>query len=121
METPLAILSLRSGTDLPDPYKDHPIHQGLIIEDIPNVVKHDNDSEDEDEHAKAKPNPNTYKPLVPYPQALNRLKANNNKSDDHLLEAFKKVTITIPLIDAIKHIPSYAKLLKVICIPPQKP
>ena len=26
METTLAISSLRSGKDLPDPYKDHPIH-----------------------------------------------------------------------------------------------
>ena len=97
--------------------KDHPIPQCLIIEDTPNIVEHDNDSEDEEEQAKAKPNPDTYKPPVPYPQALNCLKANTNESDDHLLEAFKKVTITIPLIDAIKHITSYAKFLKDICIP----
>ena len=52
---------------------------------------------------------------MPYPQALNHPKAKINETDDHLLEAFKKVTITIPLIDAIKHILSYAKFLKVIC------
>ena len=51
------------------------------------------------------------------PQALNRPKAKNNETDDHVLDAFKKVTITIPLIDAIKHIPSYAKFLKGICTP----
>ena len=45
----LAILSLRSGQDLPDPYKDHPIHQGPIEEETPIIVEHDSDSEDEEE------------------------------------------------------------------------
>ena len=58
---------------------------------------------------------------MPYPQALNRPKAKSNESDDHLLDAFKKVTIIIPLIDAIKHIPSYSKFLKGICTPHRNP
>ena len=58
---------------------------------------------------------------MPYSQALNRPKAKTQESDDHLIEAFKKVTITIPLIDVIKHIPSYAKFLKGICTPHRNP
>ena len=58
---------------------------------------------------------------MPYPQALNRAKAKNSETEDHLLDAFKKVTIAIPLIDAIKHIPSYAKFLKAICTPHRNP
>ena len=58
---------------------------------------------------------------MPYPQALNRPKAKNSETDDNLLDAFKKVTITIPLIDVIKHIPSYAKFLKGIYIPHRNP
>ena len=58
---------------------------------------------------------------MPYPQALNHPKAKINKSDDHLLEAFNKVTITILLIDANKHILSYAKFLKGICTPHRNP
>ena len=58
---------------------------------------------------------------MPYPQALNRPKSKNSETDDNLLDAFKKVTITIPLIDAIKHIPSYAKFLKGICTPHRNP
>ena len=54
---------------------------------------------------------------MPYPQALNRPKAKTNETNDNLLDAFKKVTIIIPLIDAINHIPSYAKFLKGICTP----
>ena len=50
----------------------------------------------------AEPNPDPYKPLVPYPQALSKPKAKVSEFDDHLLEAFQKVTITIPLVDAIR-------------------
>ena len=58
---------------------------------------------------------------MPYSQALNRPKAKTNETDDDLLDAFKKVTTTIPLIDAIKHIPTYAKFLKGICTPRRNP
>ena len=122
VETALAISSLQSGKDLPDPYKDHPIHQGPIEEKkTPIIVEQDTDSEDEEEQVTVEPNPNKYKPPVPYPQALNHPKAKNNETDDYLLDAFKKVTITIPLIDTIKHIPSYAKFLEGICTPHRNP
>ena len=50
METTLTISSLRSGKDLPYPYKDDPIHQGLIKEEeTPIIIEHDSDSEDEEE------------------------------------------------------------------------
>ena len=58
---------------------------------------------------------------MPYPQALNRPKAKTNETYDNLLDVFMKVTITIPLIDDIKHIPSYAKFLKGICTPRRNP
>ena len=58
---------------------------------------------------------------MPYPQALNRPKAKISEFDDNLLKAFKKVTIAIPLIDVIKHIPSYAKFLIGICTPHRNP
>ena len=59
----------------------------------------------------------THKSLMPYRQALNCPKAKTNESNDYLLEAFQKVTITIPLVDAIKHIPAYATFIKGICTP----
>ena len=122
IETTLAISSLRSGKALPDPYKDHPFHQGQNEEkETTIIVKQDSDSKDEEEQVTVEPNPEKYKPLVPYPQALNRPKAKNSETDDNLLDAFKKVTITIPLIDTIKHIHSYAKFLKGICTPHRNP
>ena len=90
VEMALAISCLRSGKDLPYLYKDHPIHQGPIIEETLTIVEEDNDSEDEEEHTKAKPNPATYKPPVPYPQTLNRPKTKTNESKDHLLDALKR-------------------------------
>ena len=80
VEATLAISSLRSGNDLPDLYKDHPLQKSSIDEETP----------------------------MPYPQALSKPKGKVSQSDDHLFEAFQKVTITIPLVDAIKNIPSYA-------------
>ena len=65
VETTLEILSLQSGKDLLDPYKDHPIQQGPIMEDTPTIVELDSDSEDEEEKTKAEPNPDAYKPPVP--------------------------------------------------------
>ena len=49
VETALAISSLQSGKNLPDPYKDHPIQQGPIDEETPIIIEQDNDSEHEEE------------------------------------------------------------------------
>ena len=81
------------------------------------------DSEDEeapDEESRAEPNPEVYKPAVPYPQLLSRPRVSTSDSDDTLLEAFRQITITIPLVDAIQHIPSYAKFLKRLSTPMRK-
>ena len=122
VEGALAISSLRSSKDLPHPYEDHPLHKSSIDNETPTVVvEQDSSFDDEEERVRAEPNPDTYKPLVPYPQTLSKPKAKVSESDDHLLEAFQKVTITIPLVDAIRHIPSYAKYLKGICTPYRSP
>ena len=122
METALAILRLQSGKDLLDPYKNHPFHQGSIDKEILIVVaEQDSSSKDEEEQTKAKQNPDAYKPHAPCPQALNHPRAKVKETNDHSLEAFQKVTIIIPLIDVIKHIPSYAEFLKDICRPQRSP
>ena len=38
VEATLAISSLRSGKDLPDAYRDHPLHKSLIDDETPIVV-----------------------------------------------------------------------------------
>ena len=50
MEVALAISSIRSGKDLPDPYKDHPLHESSIVEETPIVVvQQDSSLQDEEE------------------------------------------------------------------------
>ncbi|XP_073273265.1 uncharacterized protein [Primulina huaijiensis] len=49
----------------------------------------------------------------PFPHALTNHKKQKNDSD--IYEVFKQVKINIPLLDAIKQVPSYAKFLKDLC------
>ena len=110
-----------------DPHKDHKRHKDPLEErdDRPSpTIIPEEDSEDEeapDEESRAEPNPEVYKPPVPYPQLLSRPRVPTSDSDDTLLEAFRQVTITILLVDAIQHIPSYANFLKGLCTPMRKP
>ena len=52
-------------------------------------------------------------PSTPYPYKLRAPKKWNNHSE--IYELFKQVKVNIPLLDAIKQIPSYAKFLKDLC------
>ncbi|XP_052483033.1 uncharacterized protein LOC105781540 [Gossypium raimondii] len=55
---------------------------------------------------------------APFPQRLRK-----EKSDDvnaKILETFHKVQVNIPLIDAIKQVPRYAKFLKELCTSKRK-
>ena len=118
-----AISGLRSGKVLVDPHTDHKRRKDPLEkkDDRPSpMIILEVDSEDEeapDEESKAEPNLEVYKPPFPYPQLLSRPRVSTSDSDDTLLEAFRQVTITIPLVDVIQHIPSYAKFLKGLCTP----
>ena len=122
------ISGLRSGKVLVDPHKDHKRRKDPLEEkddhSSPTIIL-DEDSDDEetpDEEGRAEPNPKIYKPPVSYPQLLSRPRVSTSDSDDTLLEAFRHVTITIPLLDVIQHIPSYTKFLKGLCpCPTRKP
>ncbi|XP_052288726.1 uncharacterized protein LOC127899394 isoform X2 [Citrus sinensis] len=52
-------------------------------------------------------------PEPPFPHALNKSKKSNHSSE--IYEIFKQVKVNIPLLDAIKQVPSYAKFLKDLC------
>lgn len=58
------------------------------------------------------------KPKPPFPQRLNQTKRDQQNTD--IYEVFKQVRINIPLLDAIKQTPSYAKFLKDLCIVKRK-
>ena len=57
-----------------------------------------------------------HKPRVPYPQALDApFSSKKGKHREDILETFKQVSINLPLLEAIKQTPAYAKFLKDIC------
>ncbi|CAN6586204.1 unnamed protein product [Malus baccata var. baccata] len=56
---------------------------------------------------------NVIPPDVPFPSRF--LQAKNEEEEKDVLETFRKVHVNIPLLDAIKQIPKYAKFLKKLC------
>jgi hypothetical protein len=55
----------------------------------------------------------SFKTIPPFPVSSSRLKKEDREKE--ILEVFKKVELSIPLLDAIKQIPKYAKFLKELC------
>ncbi|CAN6712666.1 unnamed protein product [Malus baccata var. baccata] len=63
--------------------------------------------------AKVSSNPNSSSSIprnVPFPSRLRQSKKEENEKD--ILETFRKVQVDIPLLDAIKQVPRYAKFFK---------
>ncbi|CAN6557451.1 unnamed protein product [Malus baccata var. baccata] len=58
-------------------------------------------------------NSNVIPPNVPFPSRF--MQAKNEEEEKDVLETFRKVHVNIPLLDAIKQIPKYAKFLKKLC------
>ncbi|RDX75208.1 hypothetical protein CR513_44938, partial [Mucuna pruriens] len=89
---------LRSGKELPQPVqKQMPKSAEADFEAISNSQSY----------------PKTAAPL-PFPSRT--ISAWKPESDEELLKMFRKVEINIPLLDAIKQIPKYAKFLKELCV-----
>ncbi|RDX70536.1 hypothetical protein CR513_50214, partial [Mucuna pruriens] len=91
-------VTLRSGKELPQPAQ----HQ------MPQPAEADSEA-----IADSQSHPQIAVPL-PFPSRTNS--ARKPDSDDELLKMFRKVEINIPLLDAIKQIPKYAKFLKELCV-----
>jgi len=64
----------------------------------------------ESEHCKEKTDSS---PALPFPHAMTKQRKVNHNYE--IFETFKQVRINIPLLDAIKQVPSYAKFLKDLC------
>ncbi|XP_058223160.1 uncharacterized protein LOC131332866 [Rhododendron vialii] len=90
-----AIISLRSGKTVDNAQVEPPVVQTLL------------------------PFPALLKPIVPNGESpkpvLKKKKREKPKKSSDIYEVLKKVTVNLPLLDAIKQIPSYAKFLKELC------
>ena len=90
------------------------LRNGKVIEkNIPDTHEKDDESISKNKEGVNKPSPNdevTESVAVPpFPQALTQKKPNHNSE---IFEILKQVKVNIPLLDAIKQVPSYAKFLK---------
>ncbi|GAU51081.1 hypothetical protein TSUD_241500 [Trifolium subterraneum] len=56
-----------------------------------------------------------YVPAIPFPQRVQKNKKKTVEEEEEILDTFRKVAVDIPLLDAIKQIPKYAKFLKDLC------
>ncbi|KAM1987139.1 hypothetical protein ACFX15_034442 [Malus domestica] len=81
---------------LPMPQPSKTSHPSTLGKNVPNVVIS-----------------NTNLPNVPFPSRF--LQSKNEEEEKDVLETFRKVHVNIPLLDAIKQIPKYAKCLKKLC------
>jgi hypothetical protein len=98
-----SVTILRSGKEV---NKEIPTK---ILEPKRNLETKDDDKPSKVENVEER----VYKPVAPFPQRL--LAPRKGTTNQDVLEVFKQVKINIPLLDAIKQIPSYAKFLKDLC------
>nr|XP_023911585.1 uncharacterized protein LOC112023194 [Quercus suber] len=99
---------LRSGKEVEIPVKAAPVL--LKQENEQNVVV-DKNVPNDDKVPKHKFLPlSDYKPVPPFPQALAESRKGEKIKD--LYETFRRCEVNIPLLDAIKQVPRYAKFLK---------
>ncbi|KAM1453517.1 hypothetical protein EV1_003125 [Malus domestica] len=122
-------ITLRSGKEVgtePKPSKSGPKEdEKLKIEEedqakatarieqsLPQQPKHSN-SANTGKKGPIPVNSNVIPPDVPFPSRF--LQSKNQEEAKDVLETFRKVQVNIPLLDAIKQIPKYAKFLKKLC------
>jgi hypothetical protein len=102
---------LRSGKEVKIPIKAAPASSKQEKEK--NVVE-DRSVPNDDDVPKCKfPLLSDYKPVPPFPQALAESRKDEQNKD--LYETFCRCEVNIPLLDAIKQVPHYAKFLKELC------
>ncbi|CAN6570534.1 unnamed protein product [Malus baccata var. baccata] len=123
-----AIRTLRSGNSynrnensIGNPHAaDLPQTKSAILADS-EISADSGQSQDRSENtaeASTKTAERVYEPPMPYPERL-RPKAKDQQLTD-FMKTLAKVQINLPLIDAIKNIPSYAKCLKDVCTKKKK-
>ena len=110
-----AVTTLRSGKTI-----DKTIQPKETIKDVQNEPLMDDEVFDKPHvprtdvvDVKSEKDKTSHVPPAPYPHRLRAPKKVNNHYE--IYELFKQVKVNIPLLDAIKKIPSYAKFLKDLC------
>ncbi|XP_071909899.1 uncharacterized protein [Coffea arabica] len=103
-------ITLRSGKELPEPSKR--ISEQAIEEELEKEgnVSQPRALEQPDFGEKST---QVVTPPPPFPSRL--AKSKKQEQEQEILDTFRKIEVNIPLLDAIKQIPRYAKFLKELC------
>ncbi|XP_016723785.1 uncharacterized protein [Gossypium hirsutum] len=121
----MAVNRLESQGKLPSQTEPNPrqnvsaitLRSGKVLETVP-AKNHGQEKEQEKKilDPTARPESEVQKPVVMPPPFSGRLaRDKKEKEEKEILETFRKVEVNIPLLDAIKQIPRYAKFLKELC------
>ncbi|KAL2242611.1 UNVERIFIED_CONTAM: Retrovirus-related Pol polyprotein from transposon 17.6 [Sesamum indicum] len=102
-------ITLRSGKELQEHVKEDNTKRGHDAERKPK--KEIEVQQEQTEHEVDHPKPLVTRP--PFPERFT--KAKKEEEEKEIFETFRKVEVNIPLLDAIKQIPRYAKFLKELC------
>ncbi|XP_057249961.1 uncharacterized protein LOC130591074 [Beta vulgaris subsp. vulgaris] len=113
-------VTLRSGKELSEPKaKSREIEREIEVkpDDELNIGGNGEIESMKDNEGKGKLNSeidvSRFKDVPPFPSRF--AKAKKATLDNEILETFRKVEVNIPLLDAIKQVPRYAKFLKELC------
>ena len=85
----------------------------LKQENEQNVIANKNVPDDDEVSKRKFPPLSNYKPVPSFPQALAESRKDEKNKD--IYETFHRCEVNIPLLDAIKQVPCYAKFLKELC------
>ncbi|XP_038708081.1 uncharacterized protein LOC120003252 isoform X2 [Tripterygium wilfordii] len=108
-------VTLRSGTKTADSNQ----HSMVLAQKNEEEREANNDIKDSSKVTSQPTVPNSSNTiLVPFPSRLSKSKKEQQEKD--ILETFRKVEVNIPLLDAIKQVPKYAKFLKELCTTKRK-
>ncbi|XP_023772380.2 uncharacterized protein LOC111921039 [Lactuca sativa] len=109
-------ITLRGGKS----YDDPPILVDQEKAEEIMVNKSINEEENKEKSNKKKPATTEvkYTPVAPFPERLVSTKKEREESE--IMQMIRKVHVNIPLLDAIKRVPRYAKFLKELCISKKK-
>jgi hypothetical protein len=102
MDQVKSVITLRSGKVIEKPILEPCEKDDELISEGKEGV--------ESEHCKEKTDS---PPAFPFPHAMTKQRKVDHNSE--IFKTFKQVRINIPLLDAIKQVPSYAKFLKDLC------
>ncbi|XP_076943222.1 uncharacterized protein LOC143613396 [Bidens hawaiensis] len=103
------------------------IDENLVSDDEPEPIELNKPNKSETKNNKSVPKDDTNNSkdkermkTIPYPDALlapskAKMASKRGPQQEEMWETFKQVKINIPLLDAIKKIPAYAKYLKELC------